>query len=70
METNTEIKAEILSKSVQQVMGKILDLVRISEVSDRAQQQMERTIKVEFHKLIDYLNLNILEISKDDKVKK
>lgn len=41
-----------LSTLIQQLMGKTLDLARISGMSDRSLQQFERTIKNECYKTI------------------
>jgi len=41
-------------------MGKCLDLTRITEISDRAQLQLERTLKDYFYSLID-LSIQVLK---------
>ena len=48
-------KAEFTERAMQKLMGKVLDLARISEMSERANKQFERTIKIEFNSLIRLL---------------
>jgi hypothetical protein len=48
-------KAELLEKGLQHLMGKILDMARISELSERSFKQFERTTKIEFNGLIRLL---------------
>jgi len=42
-----------ISEVLKTAMGKCLDLTRITEISDRAQLQLERTLKDYFYSLID-----------------
>ena len=67
MEMNNEQKASILERSLQHLMGEMIDLSRISEMSERAQKQFERTTKIRVNGLIRLLKQEILGISTDNK---
>lgn len=58
-------KAELLELSLQRTMGKVLDLGRISGMSDRSFQQFERTIKIEVNGMIRLLKQELFDISSD-----
>ena len=50
----------IVKRAIEKSMGKALDYGRMSEMSDRAFEQYERTIKKEFNGIINY-TLELLE---------
>jgi hypothetical protein len=53
-------KSEFLEKSMQRLMGKIIDMGRMSEMSERAFKQFERTSKIEFNNHIRVFKEQIL----------
>ena len=61
-------KAEFTEKILQRLMGEILDMGRISEMSERAFKQYERTAKIKFNTVIRMVNEQVFDI-KDDNVK-
>jgi hypothetical protein len=67
---DTKAKVEFLKKSMEKLMGTQLDYSRMSEMSERAQGQFERTTKAEFHKLTDLLCEVLLEQPKQNKIEK
>lgn len=60
-------KVEFLEKSMQKLMGEIIDSARISEMSDRAFKQYERTTKIKFNNLIRIFKEHIFDVKEEEK---
>lgn len=60
---NEKMKAEFTEKAVQKVMGKILDMGRISGMSDRSFEQFQRSTKIECNNLSRILLQELFGIS-------
>lgn len=55
--TNKIDISNLLRKSTDLMLGRVLDLARISEMNDRAFQQFEKSIKQYFRETIDSTNI-------------
>lgn len=65
---DNSVKSQFVEKSMQRLMGKILDMGRMSEMSERAFKQYERSTKIEFNNLIRLFKEEIFgEVVKDYK---
>jgi hypothetical protein len=59
-------KSEFLEKGLQKLMGKVIDMGRMSEMSERAFKQFERSTKIEFNNLIRILKEQVLGIATEE----
>jgi predicted aldo/keto reductase-like oxidoreductase len=66
---NDKEKCELLEKSLQKLMGDQLDMSRISGMSDRSFEQVERSTKIRFNTTIRLLKEELYGI-KSDYIKK
>jgi hypothetical protein len=48
---DNKAKVEFLERAMQKLMGKVLDMGRLTEMGDRAFIQFERSTKIEFNSL-------------------
>ena len=55
VKANEDFLTEYLTKSLHNAMGKSLDLFRISEISDRAMEQVTRSLKDYYNQLIIHM---------------
>jgi len=61
-------KSEFLEKSLQKLMGEMIDLMRVSEMSERAFLQSQRTTKIKFNGTIRILKEQLLGIFDETKI--
>lgn len=59
-------KIEFLEKSMQKLMGEVIDNARMSEMSERAFKQYERTTKINFNNLIRMFKEHLFDIKEDE----
>jgi len=58
-------KVEFLEKTMQKLMGEVIDNARMSEMSDRAFKQYERTTKIKFNNLIRLFKEHLFDIKEE-----
>jgi predicted aldo/keto reductase-like oxidoreductase len=58
-------KSELLEKSLQRLMGEVLDMGRISGMSDRSFEQFERTTKIKVNSTIRLLKEELYSIKQE-----
>ena len=62
---DTKMKVEILEKTLNEILGDVLDRVRITEISDRAMEQIERNIKKKVNAATRFLKEELFEIKSE-----